>query len=145
VYNFHPPLAAFPFALIVTVFILEIVNFFIGSTQLKSVIRVNLYIAGVAVVAAFFSGYQANELADATFKVADELIEAHHEVGRLVMFSTLACAIFVALKDRAVHAVSFFRASYYILLLVSVVLVACTGYLGAELVFKHGAAVSATP
>lgn len=141
-YNFHPPLSAFPFALITLVALLEIFNFRGTSATFRAAIRVNLFAAGVATIAAFLSGYGASEAANQSFTVADEVIARHHFFGRFLLFVIIPCVAVRLIADRAKHGTRLFVGAYYLLLVVSIGLVVYTGFLGGKLVFESGAGVS---
>ena len=141
--NLHPPLAAFPLALLVVVGLLEIVQLIRPRINFGLVIRVNLILAVVGTVAAFFSGYQASDLANQTFQVADDVIAEHHLWGRLLLFVIVPCATLQILATVAQHGRNWFRCAYYISLIAAIALVLRTGWLGGDLVFQHGAGVRA--
>ena len=141
--NLHPPLAAFPIALIVVVVLLEVVQFLWPRLNLHLTIRVNLILAALGTAAAFFSGYQASELANQTFTIADDLIAEHHRWGRLLLFIVVPCAMLQILGSIAQYGKCWFRVAYYLFLLACMVLVLVTGWLGGGLVFEHGAGVRA--
>lgn len=142
-YNFHPPLSSLPFALLGVIGFLELANLLRRSDTLRAAITVNVVLAALGTVLAFFSGYQASELADQTFKIPDDAISLHHACGRALLFAVLPCAAVRIISERATHALGLFRALYYISLAISLSLVVYTGYLGGKLVFEHGAGVSA--
>lgn len=141
--NLHPPLSAFPLALIITAGILELICFWKNSPTLRAAIRVNLLFAVLFVAATFFTGYRASELANQTFTIADDVIRAHHSVGRLLLFLIAPCAALEVLSTRATHNPKVFRILYLIFLAVCLGLVIYTGYLGGRLVFVEGAGVVA--
>lgn len=142
--NLHPPLTAFPLALLVLVVALEIYSRYRREDWRKPIEFV-LVLMVVAVVAAFFSGYQASDGADRTFLVPDEPISRHHTVGRFLLFLSLPCAALRFVATRARYNARGFDVAYGIVLAVCLGLVVYTGYLGGELVFKHGAGVYAAP
>lgn len=143
--NLHPPLTAFPLALLLVVAILEIVLLFRPRYRdhLQQALAVNLFFAMVAVIAAFFSGYQASDAANQTFRIADDVISTHHSWGRLLLFAVIPCWALELLGRRARYYRPLFRVGYFLLLAICVALVVVTGYLGGQLVFEHGAGVSA--
>src|SRR5262249_12865133 len=85
--NPHPPLSAFPVAFIVVVFVLESLQILQSKEWLAVAIRVNLWIAFIGVITAFYSGYYASHNAQATFTVPEEAIAFHHNIGRMLLFS----------------------------------------------------------
>lgn len=142
-FNLHPPLTAFPLALIVCIAFLQLLYLIKKSAALRNAININFILSVLATIAAFFSGYQAGDMADKTFAIDDALIAAHHSYGRLLLFTFITCAAFRLASEKAAYNRNFFSALYYITLLISLVLVIYTGYLGGNLVFVHGAGVSA--
>lgn len=142
--SLHPPLSAFPLALITVVTLLEIIHIFYRSPNLLYAIRINLALAAVFVIAAFFSGYSASESASQTFQVGDQVIAWHHSWGRLLLFFILPTFILNLISSSAKQNKKVWFGLYYLLLLSCQSLVIYTGYLGGQLVFLHGAGVSAT-
>ncbi|MBN8550775.1 MAG: hypothetical protein J0M12_15785 [Deltaproteobacteria bacterium] len=142
--HLHPPLTAFPLALISVATLLEIWCMIRPSSACRAAIRINLILAAVFVVAAFFSGYWASDSANQTFIVSDETIRQHHNAGRLLLFLIFPCAALEFLSAHATHNPKLFRALYLIALVVCFGLVVYTGLLGGRLVFLEGAGVSAT-
>ena len=141
-YNFHPPLVSFPFALISVVVILELILLFYRSEIIAKAITVNLIFIVLTVVAAFFSGYQAMELANVKSDFLQDLVAYHHNMGRLLLFSTLACFVMYLAAQKASKRKILFSLTYKLLLLLCFTLVIFTGYLGADLVFSHGIGVA---
>lgn len=140
-YNFHPVLTSFPFALLSCVLVAELLVLFWPKPFAGIATLWVLVCSILGTLAAFFSGYQASDLANASFVVSDSLIENHHSWGRLLLFAIFPC---LALKYAAVNAKysrNFFKASYLVLLVTCWLLALYTGYLGGNLVFKHGAGV----
>lgn len=142
-YHIHPSLAAFPFALITAACLLEGLTVFYAPFGLRSTIKINLILAAVFVIFAFFSGYLAEESASVTFKIDHEKIEFHHLIGRLLLFAIIPCAALCCISDIATGHRVVLRGAYLVLLLLCLSLVLYTGYLGAELVFRQGAGVIA--
>lgn len=139
--NYHPPLTAFPFALICIVAILEILSLFSNSELFRKAIFVNLCATLLSVIAAFFSGYQADSLFITDDAELRSRIAFHHNIGRLLLFSVIACVAFYYASIRASYNKTFFSFAYYFLLFLCFCLVLYTGYLGGELVFIHGVGV----
>ncbi len=137
----HPPLTSFPFALLLTATLLEAFQLLRPSLEVRNAIRIILFFAGFFIIAAFLSGYQASELANKSFVIADELISKHHSVGRLAMIALLSTLVLHEVSIFAVNSKKVFWAGYYIFLILAVILVVYTGYLGGELVFRYGAGV----
>jgi uncharacterized membrane protein len=141
-FNIHPPLSSFPFALLSVVVFLEIISAIKKSEVLRKAITVNLCIAAISVICAFFSGYQAENLYKVENEKLAEIITYHHNLGRFLLFTLLACVItyFAAIKGR--YNRKLFFAAYYLLLALCFALVILSGYIGGEMVFKHGIGVT---
>src|SRR5687767_13925614 len=102
-YNLHPPFSAFPVTLITIVFILEALNLIRRREIFGAAALVNLAAAAIAVAAAFFSGYQASDLANQTFRVDDAVISRHHSFGRALLFLIVPCLALKIFSEHAAH------------------------------------------
>lgn len=142
--NLHPALSSLPTALLILVLIFEIFNKWITPNRLDLAIRITIAIAAVSIGAAFYSGYNAAETADQTFKIADDLISNHHAWGRILLFVVIPCALLRFILPIAKHGGKIIEVIYIILLISLIGLSTATGFLGGELVFKHGAGVGAS-
>ena len=143
-YNLHPPLSSVPITLLVVTILLEIIHIVRPSSGARSAARFTLLFSACSAVLAFFSGYPASDAANQTFLVPDEAISRHHTIGRLFLIAIWPCVAVSWISDRARHAQAMFRGAYFILLFLSASLAIFAGYLGGELVFVHGAGVSAS-
>lgn len=143
-FELHPPLTAFPVALLTLVVIFEGIALARPAPGWRHSIEVLLVLAVLAVAAAFFSGYQASDRANQTFTIADEVIAWHHVMGRALLFAIVPCAALRFVAARARFNRTGFYTAYGFALALCLGLVAYTGWLGGELVFEHGAGVRAT-
>lgn len=137
----HPLIVHFPIALIFCVLLLEfwaIARRRPADPQMQAVL---LCFCLLATVAAFISGYQANDLANAAFIIADEQIAPHHAFGRLLLFIIPLTLAFQLAAAHAKHGRRGFFWAYIISLLLTACLVAYTALLGSELVYRYGAGV----
>lgn len=143
--NLHPVLSSFPLALLCLTIIFEVLNrsHYRGSLEITAKIAITL--AAISIGAAFYSGYGAAENADQTFRISDDVISSHHSMGRLLLFSVIPCALLRYFTASATYGRRVFDAIYLILLAATFGLVIATGFLGGELVFRHGAGVFAKP
>lgn len=144
--NFHPPLSAFPVALIILVAILEMVAALMKKKEvvfqaIHHAINVNLAFAGVFVTAAFFSGYQAMESAGILDTARQELVARHHNFGRILLFLIIGTCFLKVVALKARRNSRLFYLLYCIALSLSVTLVICSGFTGGSLVFEHGIGV----
>ena len=143
-YNFHPPLSAFPVALICVTALLEIAMLFTQREWLTKAAGVCLCVGAVFAGAAFLSGYSASSDASLTFPVPPDVIVRHHVVGRFLLFALVPCVALHFITQKAIHAKLGFRIAYLASLGLCVALVLYTGYLGGTLVFRYGAGVGAS-
>lgn len=139
--SLHPVLTAFPVSLLSIVCLSELLQVTGLVKNLGRVIQVNLFLAAVFIGLAFFSGYQASELADQSFKISDDVIRVHHGWGRLLLFMIIPCVTFNFLYPIAKYGKGLFRAFYLLLLAGCYGATIYTGFLGGDLVFRHGAGV----
>ena len=142
-FAFHPPFSAFPVALIAVVVLLEIVTVIFKKDWSAKAATFILILAVIGVIAAFFSGYQASEHADQSFKIPDEAIAQHHLFGKLLLFVSIPCLVLKFFSLKAKYSIAFFKYTYLVFLFAALGLVIQTGYLGGKLVFELGAGVKA--
>lgn len=141
-YNLHPPLTSFPFALFSVVVILEVVNLRRPNQTVQGAARINLVLAGVFTLFAFLSGYMGNEFANRGGPVSQDAIEFHHLMGKALLFLIVPTVALKFVHVAAEHNKAAFGWLYAACLAVTYLLVLYTGFLGAELVFEHGAGVA---
>ena len=141
--NLHPPLSGIPFALLSLALLLELLCMWREYSGLKTVARVNLRAAAIISIATFFSGYFEADSASVSFSVPEDALATHFVYGRASMCILLLTVAAEYLAARATHYPMLFRLLYYSVLLASMALLSWTGWLGGELVFTHGAGVTA--
>ncbi len=107
-------------------------------------IKLSLFCALAAVVASFYTGYEASEEANKFFLVSDEVIVRHHNYGRLLLFLIIPTVGLYWIARHATHLKVLFNILFLALLMACSYLVIVTGKLGGELVFVHGAGVQGT-
>jgi len=140
-YNLHPVFTTLPFALFMVVAFLEGVSLFWKPPFLQRTIQVNLLLAGLTIIPAFLSGYQGLTLAEQSFTVQESLIVTHHSFGKALLFIAVPCVALGLVSANVKEYRIVWKGFYYLTLFCCVGLVIYTGYLGAELVFSHGAGV----
>ncbi len=138
-YNFHPVLASFPFVIITSLVIYEIIaNFF----KFREINNFSLFLLALFVfflIASFISGYQGYTYANQSFIVPEDKISKHHLYGKLLLF---LCVIPISLKIViAKNKNKALACLYYSSLFLIFLFVTYTSYLGSQLVFKYGAGV----
>jgi uncharacterized membrane protein len=137
----HPPLSGFPLSFVALLVAIETLQWTRLATKVRSIRGILIVAVVLSTAASFFSGYQAvsdlGEIPEAT----ESFISAHHVIGRLLFFNVIALATSYWIAGAATHGKRFFYASYYVFLLVQVVLTVWAGCLGGALVFEHGVGV----
>lgn len=137
--NIHPLIVHFPIALIIVVFALDFLGALSRRQSLISAANILSIFAALAAVAAVITGLVAEESVWHT-EDAHELIELHETIGFAVLGAALVSLIFrPAIKKKKSKSSLLWVA--VIISLAAAVLVGYEGYLGGEIVFRHGAGV----
>ncbi len=142
-FNPHPALSGLPLAFVGAAFVLEILLLRAERPPLRFAATIIVIFALLSIVATYLSGYLTEASVNQAFTVKPEAIEAHHNLGTWLLLSAVPWGIFYFVAQFATHARSLWRALYRILLMILLVLVLMTGFKGGQLVFEHGAGVSA--
>lgn len=138
-FNLHPIFSGFPLAFFLLLILFELLALKRNWAKEASLVALTLTCLGVLL--AFFSGYQGHEFANQTHKVPEETIVWHHNLGRILLFATVAlCCLGWASAHAKFHR-TIFRSVYIGILLICLGLTVYVGFLGGELVFKYGAGV----
>jgi len=137
--NIHPLIVHFPIALIIVVFALDFLGAAGRRQSLISAANILSIFAALAAVAAVTTGLIAEESVWHT-EDAHELIELHETIGFAVLGAALVSLIFrPAVRKKKSRSSLLWVA--VIISLVAAILVGYEGYLGGEIVFRHGAGV----
>ncbi len=142
-YNPHPPLSGFPFTLTtIAVVITIIAPFTNNSISLRNFGGKIFLLACIITPITYFSGYWGLDHAEKSFKISAELIEEHQNVAQLSLFFYIITLLFYFLS-MALPEKKLISTLYTLLLLLTFGCTALTSFKGGELVFTHGAGVSA--
>jgi len=143
--NPHPPLAGFPFVMLCCVVFAELLAAFYRPKQCRKFAAVLLRALCVVAPLTYYAGYWGAEMANQTFSVSIDVIAAHQMKAKMLLLSLIPTLLLSILERQASEADEPFRLRvlYYFFLLVSFALVILTSYEGGDLVFIHGAGVSA--
>ena len=137
--NIHPLIVHFPIALIIVVFILDLLGALSRQKSLVSAANILSIFAALGAVAAVVTGLIAEESVWHTDE-AHELIELHETIGFAVLGAALISLIFrPAIKKKKSKNSLLWVA--VIISLAAAILVGYEGYLGGEMVYRHGAGV----
>ncbi len=136
--NLHPLIVHFPIALIIVIFILDFFGVLFKRKSFLSAANILTIFAAIGAVMAVISGMIAEESVWHT-EEAHELLELHEMIGFIILGLTLILLIFrPALKKKLFGSLGWVAV---LLSFVAAVLVGYTGFLGGEIVYKHGAGV----
>jgi len=147
--NPHPPLSGFPIVLLILLCGGEILWFCAPKTYQGPAVRIFLLVGTLLFVPlTYFSGDWGVDAANQAqiFKITTDQISFHQNTAKLLLLSVVPLLLFGLLKSSALYGRSItVRISYLISLALSLTLCILTSYRGGELVFTHGAAVTAEP
>ncbi|RXG11661.1 putative membrane protein [Leeuwenhoekiella aestuarii] len=137
--HLHAMLIHFPIALLLIGFITEAVALITKKHFFKNAAFYLLLLGALGTIAAYISGGYAGD--GMTDGILQEPLELHEDAATI----TLWLAIGTALLRVAMHFLNYKKAWLqgvsFLLFAVLVGFIARTGYLGGELVFKHGAGI----
>jgi len=139
--NLHPPLTAFPPALLVLCIIFEL-KYMLSKSKIERISALELihYTTGFSILT-YLSGYIGSEFADQTFAIDPALISFHEQVARVSLLLLITASILSLVVKETKQKLA--RSAFQLFLLLSFGVILYTANLGGELVFKHGAGVSA--
>ncbi len=144
-FNPHPPLTAFPLVLTTLVVVAECASRWWKRDAARRFASVLLRILCAIAPVTYYSGYWGAEYANQTFQVSDDIIAWHQALAKFYLMSLIPClALSIAIGSES-ESKPWLRLLYLASLLLSFALVLLTGAQGGDLVFMHGAGVSATP
>ena len=137
--NIHPLVVHFPIALIIVVFVLDLLGAAGKRQSLISAANILSIFAALGAVAAVITGLIAEDSVWHT-EAAHELIETHETIG----FAVLGAAVFSLVFRPALRKKKSKNSFVWIAVFISMIataLVAFEGYLGGEIVYRHGTGV----
>ncbi len=134
-YDFHPLLTSFPIVLISLAVLSDIIFYF---TQRTIWLQFNYFVLLLGMLfslLAFFSGLIASSNAsELSSNLPEQQIAYHYSIAKLILFAYIPLILFRYLRfERKI-----FGLAYYFFCLLQFTLIAYTGHLGGDLVFKHG-------
>lgn len=141
-YNVHPVFSSLPFAFFSLLIAVELISYFSVAGSLRVAVDVLIPAIGIAVLLAFFSGYQGAEFVQTGSEALNEAVAVHHRSGKILLFFLFPfIGVFYAARYASQNQKAF-RIIYLLLLVVCYALVIRSGFLGGDLVFSHGAGVA---
>lgn len=140
-FNPHPPLTGFPIV-ITTLFILVELYSLLKKKDLKPLSVFLLSCLVVFSISTFISGYFGFDYANTIKEVPEELVDRHQSFAKVHLILLMLIIIFYSLKEFYHLRSKFFIVSYFLTLIFFALNIYYVGFLGGELVFKHGAGVA---
>jgi uncharacterized membrane protein len=139
---FHPFFSSLPLSALLVALLLEVG----GKIYKKKFCHVVLWVqcfGTLMVTVAFVSGYFAAQHAHQSFVIPEDSIALHHRVGKTALVLLWLLPAANILRGVALHQKALFNLLYWAVFIFGIVSLAGAGYLGASLVFVHGAGVIA--
>lgn len=137
----HPPIVHFAIALVIISIISDFLGITLKKESLKNTGFWTLMFGAVAVVLAFITGHQAEEVVEKSIEgtVAYKILENHEFIGTLTLISVLILAGFRFILNK----VSDIRLMgiYLIVGFIVMAIVGLQGRIGGKLVYEYGVGV----
>jgi uncharacterized membrane protein len=92
-FNLHPAFSSLPTALILLLLIFELINIKYPNKINQFTIEFTSFFCLLAVLLAFFSGYQGVDFVSERCMVPEEFISTHHNFGKTLMFLFIALVV----------------------------------------------------
>jgi uncharacterized membrane protein len=137
--NIHPVLAHFTIALFVAAVIFDLIGYFTRNESLKAAGRWNLLFASISAISSVITGLSAASVIPHNDEV-HEIIETHELVGYIVL-GILTLLVVWRLFVRGSFPARF-GWLFLSIGLIGIGLVLTGGYLGGEMVYRHGLGVA---
>ncbi|WP_081820664.1 DUF2231 domain-containing protein [Sediminibacter sp. Hel_I_10] len=140
--HLHAMLIHFPIALLFVGFLSELMALLTKKSFFKNVALYLLLIGAVGAIAAFISGsYAGDGMTDGMLQAP---LETHEEAALITLWLAILTAILRVAMYYFNYQKKWLQWASFLLFAGLVISVARTGYLGGELVFKHGAGIELT-
>ncbi len=137
--HLHVMVIHFPIALILTGFMFEIISLITNQLFLKQSALVLLIIGTLSVLVAYYTGNAAgDDMEEGTMAKA---MKVHEQAATFVLWISIITATYYSLNYFLKMHVLWIRIVGIILFTLTVTAISRTGYLGGQLVYKHGAGV----
>ncbi|OGC96074.1 MAG: hypothetical protein A2W25_08555 [candidate division Zixibacteria bacterium RBG_16_53_22] len=137
--NTHPVLAHFTIALFVAAVVFDLIGYFTKNESLKTAGRWNLLLASISAISSVITGLSAARVLPHN-KEVHRIMETHELIGLIVL------GILILLVIWRIFVRGSFPAKFgWLFLTIGVIgisLVLTGGYLGGELVYRHGLGVA---
>ena len=139
--HLHPATATLPFSVFILALGLEVWQRFHPNKDYSLLVSILLWSAFGGITLAFLTGYYAADTSNQSFEVPESDIIFHHRISRVTLILIGLSVGLNFIYTRAKTKSNLLNYAYVSLLWVTLGLLLFTGYLGGELVFRHGAGV----
>jgi uncharacterized membrane protein len=134
----HPPCSGMPLAFVILLVVVEVMALCRPLMPVRGIRAVVVAACMLATLVAFLTGYQASSGTSELSEVQKEVLSIHHSLGKLLLCNVVLlgtwCFVLAVAKER----LRTWRALYLLALVIQLTLTAWVGFLGGELVFRHG-------
>jgi len=137
--HLHAMVIHFPIALLMAGFLSEIIALISKKEFFKNASLYLLLLGAIGAIVAYVSGSYAGD--GMTDGILQEPLELHEEAAIITLWLAIITALFRAAMHYFKYQKAWAKWVSFILFTVLVGYVARTGYLGGQLVFKHGAGI----
>ncbi|RUM61602.1 MAG: hypothetical protein DSY66_01815 [Persephonella sp.] len=139
--NLHPPIVHFAVALVIISVIFDVLGVVLKKDSLKNAGYWTLLVGALAVIGAFITGHQAEEMVEKFIEGTEayKRLEIYETIGTVVLVAVLiqiAFRLFIAKKDDIR-----LTGIYLILGLIVISIVALQGRIGGKIVYEFGVGV----
>lgn len=137
--HLHAMFIHFPIALLIVGFLFEILSLIFKKEYFKKAAFYLLIFGALGTVASYFSGNAAGEgIEEGPLK---NPLEQHEQAATISLWLTVATAVFYGLVAIMKNKKTWLKVVSVFLFAAVIGSIARTGYLGGQLVYKHGAGV----
>lgn len=137
--HLHAILVHFPIALLLIAFFSELISLFYQKIFLKNVALYLLILGTIGTIASYWAGNVAGEgIEEGTLATA---VELHEQAATFALWLTIITAFIYLVIEVLKYEKKWSRVIAILFFVSSIVAITRTGYLGGELVYKHGAGV----
>jgi len=137
--HLHAMVIHFPIALLMAGFLSELIALISKKEFFKNASFYLLLLGAIGAIVAYVSGSYAGD--GMTDDILQEPLELHEEAALVTLWLAIITALFRAAMHYFKYETAWAKWASFLLFAILVGYVARTGYLGGQLVFKHGAGI----
>lgn len=137
--HLHAMLVHFPIALIMIAFLSEIISLIYKTTFFRQTALYLLILGTLGTIASYLAGNAAGEgMDEGSLGIA---MEQHQQAATYALWLTIATAVFYLGVFFFQNKKAWVRLVSVLLFAMAIIAIGRTGFLGGQLVFKHGAGI----